>query len=30
MREAFRRFIKTVPVGKNDEVSVTVAKYWSK
>lgn len=30
MREAFRRFIKTVPVGKKDKVSVTIAKHWSK
>lgn len=30
MREAFRRFIKTVPVGKGDKVSVTIAKHWSK
>lgn len=30
MREAFRRFIKTVPVGNKDKVSVTIAKHWSK
>jgi DNA polymerase-1 len=30
MRDAFHRFIKTVPVGKNDEVSVTIAGHWSK
>jgi DNA polymerase I len=30
MRDAFRRFIKTVPVGNNDEVSVTIANHWSK
>jgi DNA polymerase I-like protein with 3'-5' exonuclease and polymerase domains/intein/homing endonuclease len=30
MKAAFHRFIKTVPVGKNDEVSVTVAGHWSK
>jgi len=30
MKEAFHRFIKTVPVGKKDEVSVTIANHWSK
>jgi len=30
MKEAFHRFIKTVPVGKDDEVSVTVSSHWSK
>ena len=30
MRQAFRRFVKTVPVGKDDKVSVTIAKHWSK
>jgi len=30
MRDAFRRFITSVPVGKGDKVSVTVAKHWSK
>lgn len=30
MKEAFHRFIKTVPVGKNDKVSVTIANHWSK
>jgi DNA polymerase-1 len=30
MKEAFHRFIKTVPVGKNDKVSVTIASHWSK
>lgn len=30
MREAFHRFIKEVPVGKKDRVSVTIAQHWSK
>jgi DNA polymerase I-like protein with 3'-5' exonuclease and polymerase domains len=30
MKEAFHRFIKTVPVGKDDTVSVTIADRWSK
>lgn len=30
MKEAFHRFIKTVPVGKDDKVSVTIASHWSK
>ncbi len=30
MKEAFHRFIKTVPVGKEDKVSVTIANHWSK
>ncbi len=30
MKEAFHRFIKTVPVGKDDKVSVTIANHWSK
>lgn len=30
MKHAFHRFIKTVPVGKNDEVSVTIADHWCK
>lgn len=30
MKEAFHRFIKTVPVGKHDKVSVTIANHWSK
>jgi len=30
MKEAFHRFIKTVPVGKKDKVSVTIANHWSK
>jgi len=30
MKQAFHRFIKTVPVGKDDEVSVTIANHWSK
>ena len=30
MRAAFHRFITSVPVGKGDKVSVTIAKHWSK
>ncbi len=30
MKKAFHRFIKTVPVGKDDKVSVTIATHWSK
>ncbi len=30
MKQAFHRFIKTVPVGKDDKVSVTVASHWTK
>ncbi|MBD3260541.1 MAG: hypothetical protein GF334_02515 [Candidatus Altiarchaeales archaeon] len=30
MRQAFHRFVKTVPVGKDDEVSVTIADHWTK
>ncbi len=30
MKRAFHRFIKTVPVGNGDKVSVTVASHWSK
>lgn len=30
MKEAFHRFITTVPVGKDDKVSVTIASHWSK
>ena len=30
MRQAFRRFVHTVPVGKDDKVEVTIADYWSK
>ncbi len=30
MKQAFHRFIKTVPVGKDDKVSVTVANHWTK
>jgi DNA polymerase I-like protein with 3'-5' exonuclease and polymerase domains len=30
MKQAFHRFVKTVPVGKDDKVSVTIAKHWSK
>lgn len=30
MRQAFHRFVKTVPVGKDDKVSVTVADHWTK
>ena len=30
MRDAFRRFIKTVPVGKKDKVSVKIATHWAK
>ncbi len=30
MKQAFHRFVKTVPVGKADEVGVTVANHWTK
>jgi len=30
MKQAFHRFIKTVPVGKDDKVSVTIASHWTK
>ena len=30
MKDAFHRFVKTVPVGKDDKVSVTIANHWSK
>ena len=30
MKDAFHRFIKTVPVGKDDKVFVTIASHWSK
>jgi DNA polymerase-1 len=30
MRDAFHRFVKTVPVGTNDEVEVTIADHWNK
>lgn len=30
MKQAFHRFIKTVPVGPKDEVSVSIADHWSK
>ena len=30
MRQAFRRFVQTVPVGTNDEVGVTIADHWNK
>ena len=30
MKQAFHRFIKTVPVGKDDKVSITVASHWTK
>lgn len=30
MKKAFHRFIKTVPVGKDDKVSVTIANHWTK
>jgi DNA polymerase-1 len=30
MRQAFHRFVKTVPVGKDDAVSVTIADHWNK
>jgi DNA polymerase I len=30
MKEAFHCFIKTVPVGKKDKVSVTIANHWTK
>jgi len=30
MKEAFHRFVKTVPVGNNDTVSVTIADHWTK
>ncbi len=30
MKQAFHRFIKTVPVGKQDTVSVTIADHWTK
>ena len=30
MRQAFHRFVHTVPVGKDDKVEVTIADYWSK
>jgi DNA polymerase-1 len=30
MKEAFHRFVKTVPVGKDDKVSVTIASHWTK
>lgn len=30
MKQAFHRFIKTVPVGPGDKVSVTIAPHWNK
>lgn len=30
MRHAFHRFVKTVPVGKDDKVGVTIADHWNK
>jgi len=30
MRQAFHRFVRTVPVGKDDGVEVTIADHWSK
>jgi DNA polymerase I-like protein with 3'-5' exonuclease and polymerase domains len=30
MRQAFHRFVQTVPVGTNDEVGVTIADHWNK
>ncbi len=30
MRQAFHRFVQTVPVGKDDKVEVTIADHWTK
>lgn len=30
MKEAFHRFVKTVPVGAGDKVSVSIASHWAK
>ncbi len=30
MKQAFRRFVKTVPVGAGDRVSVSIASHWTK
>ncbi len=30
MRQAFHRFVRTVPVGTNDVVGVTIADHWNK
>ena len=30
MKQAFHRFVKTVPVGNDDTVEVTVADHWTK
>lgn len=30
MAQAFHRFVKTVPVGKDDKVGVTIADHWTK
>lgn len=30
MAQAFHRFVKTVPVGKDDKVGVTIANHWTK
>lgn len=30
MRQAFHRFVRTVPVGTNDKVGVTIADHWNK
>ncbi len=30
MRDAFRRFVKTVPVGTDDKVGVSIADHWTK
>jgi len=30
MKQAFRRFVKTVPVGAGDKVSVSIASHWTK